>query len=247
MLYFILAYLWSWIIVPFAIIILRPFYYIDSQLISYNFIYSVLGVNHKITGEKLITEGFILPNHRSFMDFLIDSYVCNGTQVSRWLVILGAPLSLLISYMDERVIFINRGKDSRNDIYQRCVLHINKLQENNKNKRIIFYPEGTRNNYTSLSSCEELKSYIKFGLLKSIYEDKRYPVQLMISNNKEKAFNEKKLIANYGVNIHTKISKPIHPKDYATISEFFDEIVKIWYECYVETHSHSKSIERQDE
>ena len=178
----------------------------------------------------------MLPNHRSWADFAIDTYMCDGTSVSRYLVIIGIPFCLLMSYIDNRIIFINRGKDKRSSIYQRCVSHMNQY----KSKRIVVYPEGTRNTYTSLSSCDELKSYIKFGLLKSIYEDKRYPVQLLISNNKERAFNEKKLSANYGVKIHTKISKAIHPKDFATDVEFFDEIVKLWFDCYVETHSHDK-------
>jgi 1-acyl-sn-glycerol-3-phosphate acyltransferase len=234
MLYFILAYLWCWVIVPFTFVILRPFVRLDYQLNARHFIYNVLGVQHKITGEKLIDEGFILGNHRSFMDAMFDVYIGETVTLCRGLVILGAPFIVLLSYIDNRVILINRDKDKRNGVYQRCILHINQHQT----KRVMFYPEGTRNNYTSLSSCEELKSYIKFGLLKTIYEDKRYPVQLLISNNKELAFNEKKLFAKYGVKIHTKISKAIHPKDYATEVEFFDDIVNIWFDCYVETHSH---------
>ena len=236
MLYFTLTYLWSWIIVPFTFVILRPFVRLDYQLNARHFLYTVLGIQHQITGEKLIDEGFILPNHRCFIDIIIDGYVCNSYGLARYLVVLGTPFIILLSYIDNRAILINRGKDNRHDVYKRCVLHIHRYQ----NKRICFYPEGTRNNYTSLSSCEELKSYIKFGLLKSIYEDKRYPVQLMISNNKEIAFNEKKLSAKYGVKINTKISKAIHPKDYSTDVEFFDEIVKVWFDCYVETHTHDK-------
>ena len=236
MLYFTLAYLWSWVIVPFTFVILRPFVRLDYQLNARHFLYTVLGIQHKITGEKLIDEGFVLPNHRSFIDCIIDGYLSEATAISRYLVILGAPFIILLPYIENRVILINRGKDNRHDVYKRCVLHIHRYQ----NKRICFYPEGTRNNYTSLSSCEELKSYIKFGLLKSIYEDKQYPVQLMISNNKEIAFNEKKLSAKYGVKINTKISKAIHPKDYSTDVEFFDEIVRVWFDCYVETHMRDK-------
>lgn len=236
MLYFILVYLWSWVIVPFTFVILRPFIRLDSHMNCHNFINTVLGVQHQITGEKLFDEGFILSNHRSFMDIFIDAYVSKSVMMGRYLIIFAFPFICLLSYIDNRIIFINRGKHSRNDVYQRCISHINQYQS----KRILFYPEGTRNNYTSLSSREELKSYIKFGLLKSIYEDKRYPVQLLISNNKEHAFNEKKLFAKYGVKINTKISKVIHPKDYATEVEFFDEIVNVWFDCYVETHSHDK-------
>jgi 1-acyl-sn-glycerol-3-phosphate acyltransferase len=236
MLYFILIYLWSWVIVPFTFVILRPFIRLDSHMNCHNFINTVLGVQHQITGEKLFDEGFILSNHRSFMDIFIDAYVGKSVMMGRYLIIIAFPFICLLSYIDNRIIFINRGKHGRNDVYQRCISHINQYQS----KRILFYPEGTRNNYTTLSSREELKSYIKFGLLKSIYEDKRYPVQLLISNNKEHAFNEKKLFAKYGVKINTKISKAIHPKDYATEVEFFDEIVNVWFDCYVETHSHDK-------
>ena len=226
--------MWSCVVVPFLVVILRPFVHLDSKMCGHHTIYAILGVKHQITGEKLIDRGFILPNHRSWMDFALDSYTSNGTMISRSLVILAIPFLCLLNYIDNRIIFIRLGKESRNDIYRRMVSHINRYQ----NKRIVFYPEGSRNNYTSLKSCEELKSYIKFGLLKSIYEDKLYPVQLMISNNKEFAINEKKLTVNYGVKIHTKISKAIHPKDYATDVAFFDEIVRVWFDCYVETHSH---------
>ncbi len=222
---------------PFTFVILRPFIRLDLQMLCHHFIYTVLGVQHQITGEKLIEEGFILPNHRSFMDAIIDSYIGKSSSVVRYLAILGSPFVVLLSYIDNRVIFINRGKDGRKNVYERCISHINRYQT----KRIVFYPEGTRNKYTSLSSREELKSYIKFGLLKSIYEDKQYPVQLMISNNKELAFNEKKLYAKYGVKINTKISMAIHPKDYATEVEFFDKILNVWFDCYKETHSYDKN------
>ena len=191
-----------------------------------------MGIHHTITGEKLITEGFILSNHRCFLDTCIDGYITDSIGIARWLFLLGAPFISLLSYIDNRVIFINRETYSRHHIYALCLLQINKY----KSKRILFYPEGTRNTYTHLNSPEELKSYIKFGLLKSIYEDKKYPVQLLISNNKELAFNEKNLTANYGVTIHTNISCAIHPKDYATDVAFFNEIVRVWFDCYVETH-----------
>ena len=159
MLYFILAYLWSWVIVPFTFIILRPFIrlkYIDNVN---HFICTVLGIKQKITGYKIIEEGFILSNHRSFIDCFIDTYsVKNSTIIARYLVILVAPFVVLFAHLENRVILINRGKDKRNVIYEGCVLHINRY----KNKIIIFYPEGTRNKYTTLSSQEELKSYIKF-------------------------------------------------------------------------------------
>lgn len=233
MLYFTLAYLWSWIIVPFTFVIMRPFVRLDFQDNAAYFMYTVLGIQHKITGEEVIEEGFILANHRCFLDALIDSYVSNSSCISRGLTILVGPFIQLLAYVDNRTIVINRDKDNRRDVYLRCVSHI----ANNDEKRVLFYPEGTRMKYKNLSSVDELKTYIKFGLIKSIYEDKRYPVQLLVSNNKEHAFNEKRLHAKYGVHIHSKISCAIHPKDYATDTDFFNEIARVWFDCYVETHT----------
>ena len=129
------------------------------------------------------------------------------------------------------MVFINRGKDGRDTVYSRCVAHIQRYDT-----RIVFFPEGTRNNYSSLDSEDDLRKYIKFGLLKSIYQDKVYPVQIQISNNKERAFNEKKMSVGFGVPINTRISKPIHPKDFSTDTEFFNEIIRVWYDCYTPLH-----------
>ena len=232
MLYFFGAYLWSWVIVPVSCILVRPFIMLDYQFIASHFLYRTLGIKHKITGEPVIKEGFILGNHRGFIDVIVDAYVTESTCVSRIMTVVAGPFIQLIAYLENRTILINRGKDNRRDVYSRCVSHICKYPC----KRVLFYPEGTRNRYLTLKSRDDLKSYIKFGLLKSIYEDKKYPVQLVISNNKERAFDEKRLTANYGVDVHTKVSCPIHPKDFATDVEFFDKIVDVWFDCYVATH-----------
>jgi 1-acyl-sn-glycerol-3-phosphate acyltransferase len=232
MLYFIASYIWSWVVVPICFCIMRPFVRLDYQTNAYHFLYTILGIKHKISGEPLIDKGFILSNHRCFLDAIIDAYVANSTTVSRGLTIVVAPFIQLLAYIDNRTIVINRSKDNRQNVYTRCISHINQ----HPNKRICFYPEGTRNKYLSLKSRDELKSYIKFGLLKSIYEDKQFPVQLMISNNKELAFNEKRFSANYGVSIHTTISRAIHPKDFASDVLFFDEIIDVWFELYNKTH-----------
>ena len=91
MLYFILVYLWSWVIVPFTFVILRPFIRLDSHMNCHNFINTVLGVQHQITGEKLFDEGFILSNHRSFMDIFIDAYVSKSVMMGRYLIIFAFP------------------------------------------------------------------------------------------------------------------------------------------------------------
>ena len=233
MLLIVISYVCSAIIAPCLFVLLRPIITLTSQLNSKLFLYKLLGVSHTIVyDETIINKGFMLSNHRCSIDAQIDNLISNSTIIARYMTILGGPFVVLLAYIDNCVLLINRDKDKRDNIYERCVAHIQKY-----NTRILFYPEGTRNKYLSLDTEDELRSYIKFGLLKSIYIDKRFPVQLQISNNKELVINEKKLSVNYGVHINTRISKPIHPKDFSNETEFFNEIVRVWFDCYKTTHN----------
>jgi hypothetical protein len=73
-------------------------------------------------------------------------------------------------------------------------------------------------------------------MLKSIYEDNDLPVQIQISSNKEYVFDEKKMHIKYYVDVHTHRSKSIYPKDFATEQAFYDEIARVWYDCWVIAH-----------
>jgi hypothetical protein len=182
--------------------------------------------------EPLIERGFILANHRSFTDFCLDQYIANASILGRRLAFYSVWCLTLFCRSDNRCVAFIRGKDSRRNIYEKCVKHI----QTSDYKRIVVFPEGTRLTYTTLNSVDEVKKYLKHGLLKEIYIDKRFPVQIMISSNKEVVFNEKKMTINYGVNVKTHISKPIWPTDFSTETEFFDAIACQWYESWKKTH-----------
>ena len=159
---------------------------------------------------------------------ILDSYLSKSTTIGRGLAFVANSVYGLLTLLEGRGIILYRGTDTRQTTYEKC---------KTKKGRVLFYPEGTRQKYTSLAGVDELKSYLKFGLLKSIYEDGANPVQLLISNNKELALNEKKFTVAFNVEINTRLSKPIHPADFATEGEFFDEIARVWYDCYVSTHT----------
>jgi 1-acyl-sn-glycerol-3-phosphate acyltransferase len=232
MLPFIGLYLWCWFIVPTGLFLIRPFKRPIMPMIYKHFLYDIMKIRHNIVYDsEIISQGFILANHRSWIDVHLDAYVGKATVVGRYITILISPIFVLCMYLEKDAILIHRGKDKRDTVFAKCADHIQRY-----NKRILFYPEGTRNSYPLLGSEDELRKYVKFGLLKSIYQDKQYPVQLQISNNKEKAFNEKKMTVGFGVPINTRISKPIHPKDFSTETEFFNEIIRVWYDCYKTTH-----------
>jgi hypothetical protein len=182
--------------------------------------------------EPLIEKGFILANHRSFADFCLDQYIARASILGRRLAFYAVWCLTLFCKSENRCVMFIRGKDSRRDIYDKCVKHI----QQSDYKRIVFFPEGTRLTYTTLNSVDEAKSYLKYGLLKEIYSDKRFPVQIMISSNKELVLNEKTMSINYGVQVKTNISKPIWSNDFPTEQEFYDAIACQWYDAWKKTH-----------
>jgi hypothetical protein len=105
------------------------------------------------------------------------------------------------------------------------------------NKRTLLYPEGTRMSYKILESKEDIKSKLKIGLIKEIYERNEFPIQIVISSNKENVLNEKKLTINRNVTIKSGISKGIHPKDFNTFEDFLDKICLEWFDLWKLTHS----------
>ena len=130
------------------------------------------------------------------------------------------------------MIVFNRGKTRRHKLYKQILNHI----EVTNTKRIIFYPEGTRQNYNLLTCVNDIKDKLKYGLLKSIYENNTYPLQLCITSNKENVFNEKTFAFNYNTKIITCYSKYIHPKNSVTFESFIDKISEEWFECWKITH-----------
>lgn len=235
MLVFAIVYLWSVVIVPSISIICKPLNIIgfDLDFCFSHFLYDVLAIKHTVVwNAPLIERGIILANHRCALDWVLDCFVMKSTGIGRGMAYIASSCMTLLILFEQRGIIMHRGVDKRDGIYSRIVSHI----ENTNHKRICFWPEGTRNIYTTLSSPEEVGTYLKYGLLKSIYNDKRYPVQLCISSNKELAFNEKKLHAERGITIRTVISKPIHPIDYNTDIAFYNAIQCEWFDCWVAVH-----------
>ena len=109
--------------------------------------------------------------------------------------------------------------------------------KNSKTKKMLFYPEGTRLNFKILKSKDDLKTKLKYGLLKSIFEDKdNLPVQLCISSNKENVFSLKKFSSKYGLTVNTEFSNIIYPKDFDCFEDFIEEIAKIWFIIWKNTH-----------
>ena len=122
----ILWFYFFWMtIVPLFLIISRPIYNVDVQQYMEYIIKDVCKIKQIVTyDEQLIESGFILANHRSFADFCIDQCTAHASILGRRLAFYAVFGCALFGNLDKRTILFIRGKDSRTDIYNKCVLHI---------------------------------------------------------------------------------------------------------------------------
>jgi hypothetical protein len=184
----------------------------------------LLCLDYKIKG-KFIDSGFILANHRTWCDFLYDPYVSGSAIMGIFIAFFAMLFASVLGLIDNRIMVVY-NKDSRHTLYTKIARFMN--SNSRYSKKVLFYPEGQRNLYTTLT-LDETKQIIKPGLLKSIYEDNKYPVQIMMSNNKENIINEKNFKIKIGQTITTELSEPIHPKDYDSFEKFLDKIHNEWF------------------
>ncbi len=233
---FLWSFLWDLSLAPMLLVLTMPFHNIRWYRYSQYVMFDVWKVKIQPTSdEPLIDSGYILANHRSWFDFCIDPVVADSAITGRRAAFNAVFWWSLLGYPEYRIFSFVRGKETRSELFQRIKQHLS------LRSRVLFFPEGTRLKYTHLSSKEDVKTYLKYGLLKEIYYDKTYPVQIQISSNKELVFNEKKLHIQYDVPVRTHRTKAIHPKDYVSENDFYDAIAHEWYKAWVATHDTSNS------
>jgi 1-acyl-sn-glycerol-3-phosphate acyltransferase len=159
----------------------------------------------------------ILSNHRSFTDFFLDSYLLGGAMhLSRYLIAFVLPVCGLYAYMSGRGIFFIRHKTSRQSLSKKIVNHLNTYTS----QPLIVYPEGTR--YLGNSPIP-----LKYGMIKTCYEY-NLPCQILMSSGKEFIVNEKTQSLNFHRTCIYTLSNQIHPKNFSSFLEFYEEITKQW-------------------
>lgn len=182
--------------------------------------------------KKLIDKGIILGNHRGWVDMAIDNYLCEGNVVFliRRLAGVAITFACIDKLLCKTIIIIGSKNLTRHDIIKKIVEKVN------TKRRVLFYPEGTRLRYSELKDEEDLKSKLKYGLLKSVYENQDTPVQVVISSNKEKVMDEFRLKVNRNITVKSCFGEKILPSEYATFEDFIDKIACDWYRCWKLTH-----------
>ena len=229
--------LFSWItpllFIPFSLI--HNIFDRNTNYWYYNYclLFRYLGVNIKyVTDVKRINKGFFLANHRTWADFFIDILLSESAIVGRCAAFAAVLPGSILGYLDGRTILMDRSK-SRKETFDNILDHLH--TDGAFTKRIMFFPEGTRKKHLQLESVDQTKSMLKPGLLKSIYEYKKLPVQLQISKNKELVANESIIQSVYGTTIFTSLSEPIEPAKFESFDDFYNEICVVWTKQFNET------------
>lgn len=180
----------------------------------------------------------ILANHRSWADFGLDNSLCNSTSLSRRIVPLAMLFAGLLFVLEARLILFNRGSVSKETLYDKVHAHM-QIHERN----VILYPEGRRMRHMQLSSVREALSTLKPGLLWMIYSKCEYPVQVVISSNKEQLIDEKIWTVRPGVTVRTYVGQILHPRHYDSFEGFMSAIALQWYEAWTVVYSPSTAEE----
>jgi 1-acyl-sn-glycerol-3-phosphate acyltransferase len=207
----------------------------DFNTVMCNYILNTKMININKTQQPFITNGVILTNHRSFADFYLDPYLFSCPAISRRFVYFFIGIFGGLSILFNRTIMINRTQD-RKTIFS----YIKSLGKT----LFMFYPEGTRCSHLTLP--ENYKEVtLSYGLLKSIWEHTdNTRIQIVISKNKDKLFNEKTFRVRYGINVYHIVGEPIYTKEYNTYELFIDKIKLDWHSLWNEVYSYPE-IESQ--
>lgn len=182
-----------------------------------------LRTRYKVINErKRIDHGILLSNHVSGFDNLYDSHITDAILIADSKIKWYHAFYYYLQSLSGQVFVFDKTDTTRHKVYTGMTNLY--YQKENKIPRMLFYPEGTRKNI-DYKTKDELRSNIKYGLLKSIYESKEFPVQLFISKNKENSFVNKSFELNYVTSVY---GNKISPENYQTFELFIEEITSEW-------------------
>jgi len=157
----------------------------------------------------------------------MDQVICGGGAfLSRYLVILGCPVSSLYAWIANSTWFFNRKKGLNRDA---LASYLETCWLTRPGKGLIVFPEGTRN-----QKKEPLR--LKTGVLKMAYDYKR-PVQSVVTTGKELVANEKTLHCERGVVCVSSISPAIKPQDYDTFESFVAAVRKQFEDTWADAYA----------
>lgn len=171
-----------------------------------------------------------LSNHRSWGDFWADCALLGGPSfVARWLVALAIPCTAMWGGLTGWLWFFHRRAVHREGTTHWTENFWRRSHQGYRNKGVVVYPEGSR----SLSP-EGLP--LKPGGLVAAYR-LGWPVQVVITTNKEFVMAERSLSVGLGTLCVTSVSRPIRPAEWATSDAFIGEVKAVWRETWADAFS----------
>lgn len=175
-----------------------------------------------------------LCNHRSWGDFWAEHATLGGPSfLSRWMVAVALPASGLYGWLDGWLWFFSRGKKHAEGQIQWFVNFYRSSHQKRPVKGLVMYPEGTRS-----TKPESLP--LKVGGL-IVAHRLQWPVQVVITTNKEHIMAEKKLSLGIGVPCVTSVSEVIDPKNFEDADEFVEAVKTTWASTWEDAYSASPS------
>lgn len=183
--------------------------------------------------EPMCRKCLYMTNHRSEADFFMDQYLTHGSSIflSRRMVALYAFPYLPTSYISKSLLFFVRKKGIRDTLYKQ----VDQYWKKSSYPSLLVYPEGTRNQ-TPVSKP------LKMGFVYYAYE-RKLPIQIFISTNKEKVFSLQKKWCSHDTMVRVAYAKPLDPEDYESVDEFKTAVKDVWERTCVEVYDDSSETE----
>mmetsp|Transcript_140080 Transcript_140080/g.446983 ORF Transcript_140080/g.446983 Transcript_140080/m.446983 type:complete len:333 (-) Transcript_140080:71-1069(-) len=171
-----------------------------------------------------------LCNHRSWGDFWIDEAILGGTSfVSRLAVAPAIPFTALWGYVQGWLWFFNRNGKPKDGWLQWMTEFLRRHHSMFPSKGLVFYPEGTR-------SQTPFGNPIKHTGLKAIY-NLGWPVQVVITTNKERFVNERKCCVGIGEQLVSSVSDAIWPQQCTSADAFVEAFEIAWTSTWTAAYS----------
>lgn len=178
-----------------------------------------------------------LSNHRSWGDFWVDGVLFGAPSfVARRLVAIGIPFAALWGFLQGRIWFFNRVQKHPEGVVQWFVAFYQRNHELQCGKGCVMYPEGTR---STLPHSLPLKP----GGLAVAFE-LGWPVQIVITTNKEVVMAEKVCGLAYGVQVVSSIAEPIHPNEHSSKDSFMEAVRSTWERTWQDAYECSNPVRR---
>lgn len=170
-----------------------------------------------------------LSNHRSWGDFWTDAALLGGPSfISRALVAAGIPFTAVWGSTSGWLWFFARGATHKEGAVAWMRNFLAERITGFPQKGVVIYPEGTRPLLP-----EGLP--LKMGALSAAYQ-LQWPVQVVITSNKECVTAERDLAVNFGTLCVSNVSKVVDPKSFESLEGFLELVKEIWRKTWTEAY-----------